>query len=406
MSSLAGREILGYKIHALIGRGGMGEVYRATHVKTGRNIAIKLLIHERGIDRFRNEARLQANVEHPNIARLYDLVEIEGRPALIIEFVEGPDLDEYLRQNPLLSTQAKLAIFQQIVTAIAHLHKLSITHRDIKPSNIKVQPNGHVKLIDFGIAKGVSSPTITASGQTVGTLDYMSPERLNGRHTVQSDIWSLGVMLYEMIMDKHPFRAEDDFTTRKAISKGEYVRIEKFPNLPVSDQKIGGIIQKCLQANPDRRFKDGSELLEAVNRFMRYGSRLSMSRTVPSLMRKGNTRRIAIGVLVLTALVVTGFLLVGDGSKKQDASQTHSVINPGTTSPAGADQIELVIRTNTASPAIITLPDGSRCPAPCTLKRPDGTEIDIEITAEGYRTYTTRLQFLKNDSKTFTLRRQ
>jgi serine/threonine-protein kinase len=96
MSTLVGKEIHGYQITKVIGKGGMGEVYHATHLKTNRPVAIKLLIHERGIDRFRNEARLQANVNHPNIARLYDLIEIQHRPALIIEYIDGLDLDIYL----------------------------------------------------------------------------------------------------------------------------------------------------------------------------------------------------------------------------------------------------------------------------------------------------------------------
>jgi hypothetical protein len=277
------------------------------------------------------------------------------------------------------------------------LHQLSVTHRDIKPSNIKVQKDGVVKLIDFGIAKGVTSPTITASGQTIGTLDYMSPERLDGRHTVQSDIWSLGVLLYEMITGKNPFKARDEFTMRKSISKGEYVRIENFPQISDSDVKVGGIITKCLQINPAKRFRNGKELEEAVNRFIRHGSLVRVGR--PGLGKFPAPGKITLAIAGVASLALIVILLTtgNGGAPAGQNSRAEKAASPA--------QVELVITTNTTGPAAVILPDGKRCPTPCTITREQGTEINVQIVADGFKPYSASLQFRKNDRKTFTLRR-
>ncbi|HEY7573604.1 MAG TPA: serine/threonine-protein kinase, partial [Thermoanaerobaculia bacterium] len=221
MSLSTGTRLGPYEILAPLGAGGMGEVYRARDERLRRDVAIKVLPEAVARDperlaRFQREAQLLAALNHPHIAGIYGLDDASGVQALVLELVEGETLAERLARGPMPVDEA-LAVARQIGEALEAAHEKGIVHRDLKPANVKITPGGAVKVLDFGLAKALAvdatapdvthSPTITAAatqaGVVIGTAAYMSPEQARGK-TVdkRSDIWSFGVVLYEMLTGK------------------------------------------------------------------------------------------------------------------------------------------------------------------------------------------------------------
>jgi serine/threonine protein kinase len=258
-----------YRLVDLLGAGGMGEVYRAVHIKLGRVVAIKALTETSGknqmLERFHNEAQLHARLHHPNIAMLFDFIESAGTPFIVMEYVDGKSLDDTIRTTGALPLCEALAIFHSVVEAIGYVHTNGILHRDIKSNNIKINSKGEVKLLDFGIAKGDTSPQLTAAGAVIGTLQYLSPEQvLGGQADERSDIWALGVLLYEMVSGKVPFDATTLGRLCESITKSEYVAPSNInPGLP---KTVEAIIVRCLKKNPTARYQSARELLQDLEK--------------------------------------------------------------------------------------------------------------------------------------------
>ena len=240
MPLTVGEKLGVYEILSPLGAGGMGEVYRARDSKLGREVAIKVLPeeftqHPQKLARFEREARLLASLNHPGIATLHGLEEAEGKPFLVMELVEGETLAEQISRGPVPVTEA-LTLSQQIAEALEAAHEKGVIHRDLKPANIKVDPEGHVKVLDFGLAKAFAdevpeselsqSPTLsrdaTRAGVILGTAAYMSPEQAKGK-TVdkRTDIFSFGIVLYEMLTGKRAFGGEDVSDVLAAILRME-----------------------------------------------------------------------------------------------------------------------------------------------------------------------------------------
>src|SRR5262249_7793392 len=158
------------------------------------------------LERFYNEARIQAQLLHPNIAVLYDFLEYNGQPLIIMEYIDGQTLSERIATMGCLPLPEALSIFQAVVGAIDYIHCHVVVHGDIKSNNIKIDPSGTVKLLDFGIAKSETTPNMTVTGGIIGTLEYLSPEQFKGGIAdMRSDIWALGVLFYEMLSGRVPF---------------------------------------------------------------------------------------------------------------------------------------------------------------------------------------------------------
>src|SRR6188472_2732223 len=206
MSTLVGTQLSGrYRLDAQVGAGGMSTVYRAFDSKLERQVAIKLLHREIAADsdqleRFRREARAVARLSHPHIVGVIDAGEDEGRPYIVFEYVEGETLKERIRRMGRLPIDESLAYAVEIARALGAAHAALIVHRDVKPQNVLIDPEGAAKVTDFGIARMLVDEGLTADGRVLGTTDYVSPEQALG-HQVngQSDIYSLGVVLYEML---------------------------------------------------------------------------------------------------------------------------------------------------------------------------------------------------------------
>ena len=267
-STLINSTIGEYRLVEKLGEGGMGEVYQGVHSKIGRVVAVKILSQASHgpefVERFLNEARIQGGLQHNNIVTLYDFLEYNGQPCIIMEYIEGRTLNECVRAWGGLPLADALRFFQSIVDAVDYVHSRGIVHRDIKSNNVKITPSGQVKLLDFGIAKSGASPALTVTGAFVGTLQYLSPEQLvGGIADVRSDIWSLGVLLYEMTTCHLPFDANTIGELCQKITKASYTPPSVMnQNVP---REVQNVIARCLKKNPSDRYQTARELLQDVN---------------------------------------------------------------------------------------------------------------------------------------------
>lgn len=252
-----------YEIVGKVGAGGMSDVYKAKDHILGRFVAIKVLKQEYSEDRnfvakFRSEAQSAAGLEHPNIVNIYDVGSEEGLYYIVMEYVEGITLKTYVEKKGQLTFKEAISIAIQVARGIESAHNKNIIHRDIKPQNIIISTEGKVKVTDFGIARAASSNTI--SSDVMGSVHYASPEQArNGFVDNRSDIYSLGIVMYEMVTGRVPF--DGDTTVAVAIQhlQEEMVIPSVYAqNLPISLEKI---ILKCAQKNPDRRYQSMAELL-------------------------------------------------------------------------------------------------------------------------------------------------
>jgi len=256
----AGDKLGPYEIVGPIGKGGMGEVYRATDTRLGRDVAIKVAA-EHFSERFEREARAIASLNHPNICRLYDV----GPNYLVMELIEGES-----PQGPLpLDTALHFAF--QIAEALEAAHEKGIVHRDLKPGNLKIAPGGVVKVLDFGLAKmggsaataSADSPTFTMgptqAGMILGTAGYMSPEQARGKEVDRrADVWAFGVVLYEMLTGKAPFQGETVTDTLAAV-------IEREPDLSRVPAKVRPLLKMCLEKDPQKRLRHIGDAMALVN---------------------------------------------------------------------------------------------------------------------------------------------
>lgn len=258
-----------YRLTDFLGEGGMGQVYRGIHSAIGRVVAIKVLnaslADQSFVERFRNEARIQASLQHPNIAMLYDFLDHGGQPCIVMEYIEGHTLTQRIRECQAIPVKEALRIFQSVAEALEYVHSQGVIHRDIKSNNIKITPTGQVKVLDFGIAKSGSSPSLTMTGGFVGTLQYLSPEQFKGeRANVRTDIWALGVLLYEMVTGHMPFEAETVGSLLEKISKCSYAQPSALnASIP---RDVQSVICRCLKKSPSDRYGSASELLLDVKR--------------------------------------------------------------------------------------------------------------------------------------------
>ena len=268
-----------YDVTALIGEGGMGQVYQATDTKLNRQVALKILPEAFASDpdrlvRFQREAQVLASLNHPGIAAIYGLEEADDTRALVLELVEGPNLADRIAQGPIPLNEA-LPIAKQIAEALEAAHEAGVIHRDLKPANIKVRPDGTVKVLDFGLAKALDttpegdpsqSPTLTAAatqmGVIMGTAAYMSPEQAKGR-TVdrRGDVWAFGAVLYEMLTGQRAFAGSDVSEVLASV----LAREPDWTLLPRDVSPVLGIyFRRCLQKDPKQRIGDVQDIRLAL----------------------------------------------------------------------------------------------------------------------------------------------
>jgi serine/threonine-protein kinase len=260
-STLAGR----YKIIEELGRGGMGVVYRAEDTKLKRMVALKFLPPElthisEVKERFMREAQAAAALDHPNICTVYEFDETEGTTFISMAYIEGQSLKEKIDSEPL-ELEESLKIATQVGEGLQEAHKKGIVHRDIKSANVMVTATGQAKIMDFGLARISGTTLLTKEGSTMGTIAYMSPEQARGEEVdLRTDIWSLGVVLYEMFSGQLPFKGEHEQSVVYAILNEQPKPVTDLRSeLPVS---IGQVVSKALEKDPENRYQQVEELLD------------------------------------------------------------------------------------------------------------------------------------------------
>ena len=282
-----------YEILSKVGAGGMSDVYKAKDHILSRFVAIKVLKQEFSEDssfvtKFRAEAQSAAGLEHPNIVNIYDVGSENGLYYIVMEYVEGITLKTYIEKKGQLSFKESASIAIQVARGIESAHNKNIIHRDIKPQNIIISTEGKVKVTDLGIAKATSSNTI--SSDVMGSVHYASPEQArNGFVDGRSDIYSLGIVMFEMVTGRVPFDGETTVAVALQHLQEEIARPSKYaPNLPISFEKI---ILKCTQKTPDRRYQTIEELLADIRRSLAHPDEDFV--TIAPLVDNGKTKVIS-----------------------------------------------------------------------------------------------------------------
>jgi TolB-like protein/Tfp pilus assembly protein PilF/predicted Ser/Thr protein kinase len=264
-TTFAGR----YQIIEELGEGGMGRVYRVLDKKLDEEVALKLVRPEiarekRTIERFQNELKLARKISHRNIGRMFDLGEEKGTHYITMEYVPGENLRTMIRMSGQLGVGTAVAVSKKVCEGLTEAHRLGIIHRDLKPSNIMIDREGNIRILDFGIARSVEGKGITGAGVVIGTPEYMSPEQVEGKETDgRSDIYSLGVVLYEMLTGRVPFDGETPFVIGiKHKSETPRDPRELNPQIPVG---LSRLILKCLEKDREKRYQSADDVFAELS---------------------------------------------------------------------------------------------------------------------------------------------
>ena len=304
---MIGKTLGHYQIEELLGRGGMGEVYRAVDTELGRAVAIKVLPEPLAADperlkRLRREARALASVHDPRIATLFSFEQADGHHFLVMELVEGVDLAQRISQGPLPAAES-LTIVRDIAAGLSKAHDKGIVHRDLKPANIRFDAEGNLKILDFGIAHLSEETQITVPGTSLGTPSYMSPEQIRGEPVdPRSDVFSLGVMLYELIAGTRPFTGPTHAAIFESIAQTQPPSLRQAaPNAPAAADTV---VRRALQKNPADRYQDVADMARDL------GPDPALMVSSPWLTGRSFSWKPLLAVLTLVLVVVAGLALV------------------------------------------------------------------------------------------------
>jgi eukaryotic-like serine/threonine-protein kinase len=318
MSTLLGTSLNGrYRLEARIASGGMSTVYRATDVTLERQVAVKLMNREVASDsdlleRFRREARAVAQLSHPHIVGVIDAGEDDARPYIVFEYVEGETLKERIRRLGRLPIPEAVAYSIEIARALGAAHSRHIVHRDVKPQNVLIDQEGSAKVTDFGIARTLEEDGLTADGRVLGTTDYVSPEQALGQHVSgQSDLYSLGIVLYEMLTGEVPFRGENQVAVAMKHVREEIPDVQS--KRPEVSAALAAVLETTTAKRESDRYADDTELiadledvlgLETARAGSVTGEVTTVLRTLPS------TAQQRVPLRLRHRVVVAGMLLV------------------------------------------------------------------------------------------------
>jgi serine/threonine protein kinase len=325
MALTIGTQIGSYEITQLLGKGGMGEVYRARDNTLGRDVAIKSLPEifasdSERVARFEREAKILAALNHPHVAAIYGFEKNDRAPFLILELVEGETLAERISRGPIAVKDA-LQIARQVADALESAHEKGVIHRDLKPANIKITPEGKVKVLDFGLAKAFSSeqsntqlsqsPTLsiaaTNAGVILGTAAYMSPEQAKGSLSVdaRSDIFSFGCVLYEMLTGRQVFYGE----TIPEVLASVLAREPDFTRLsPELNPRLHELVQRCLAKDLKKRWHAAGDLRVEIETILTDPRGVEFRAKVATRWLTGNVVAIALAALLIGALIAAAVL--------------------------------------------------------------------------------------------------
>jgi serine/threonine protein kinase len=305
----------------------MGNVYRALDKQLNEEVALKLIRPEVGsdkktVERFSNELKLARKIVHKNVGRMYELMEEKGTRFITMEYVSGQDLRGLIRQSGQLAVGTTINIAKQVCEGLIEAHKLGVVHRDLKPSNIMIDKEGNVRIMDFGIASSLSTKGITGAGVMIGTPEYMSPEQVEAKEVDhRSDIYSLGIMLYEMVTGRVPFEGDTPFTIGMK-QKDEVPKDPKELNTQIP-YDLSSVILRCLEKDKDKRYHSAGEVrseLTNIEKGIPTTERVTPKRkpiTSKEINVSFGLKKLLIPVLIVMALMVTGFIIWSPWKQKE-----------------------------------------------------------------------------------------
>jgi serine/threonine-protein kinase len=326
-------EVAGYEVQAVLGRGGMGVVFKARHHKLNRLVALKMLAGAHAgpqeLGRFRREAEAVATLRHPNIVQVYDVGAVVDRPYFTMELIEGGSLAQRLASGPMSVRQAA-ELVATLACAVQFAHKSGIVHRDLKPANILLMADGTPKIADFGLARSMQAgPEFTLSGTRLGTPSYMAPEQALGRTSAIGpavDVYALGAILYECLTGQPPFQGESAVETERRVIADEPVPPRR--RNPTIPRDLETICLKCLEKNPSRRYASAQDLADDLHRFLDGKPVLArpvgiIERTVKWARRRPATAILLAALVVLLAVSLGIFLWLQQQEQARRTEKGH-----------------------------------------------------------------------------------
>ena len=398
METLVGKIVDNYKILEVIGRGGMGVVYKALDESLDKLMALKMIDpmlarDENFLKRFKTEARALAILENTNIVTVHALRDTNLGVFMVMEYVEAKTLSEWIQEKGPFSWEDTITISKQLLNALGHAHGVGVIHRDIKPSNILVNADLKVKVTDFGLAKVIRQhgPSSTVTQMRAGTLYYMSPEQVKGLKNVdfRSDIYSLGMTLYEMVVGKTPFEKTDsDFSIQKRIVEGEIPPPTKFNS--TIPKPLAKIITKAIDKNPLKRYQSAEEMNEDV---LNYESSITQVVTSqPSRPKLPSLKSVFMVVTLLLVLTLT-YILVMDPMN----------IFSGKDLPPIPDKTDMAIISVITEPdnATIFVDDSAVGKTPIRETKIKAGLVSVQIVKDGFLPLDTLLNVTKNQNTSY-----
>ncbi len=392
-----------YEIIEELGAGGMGKVFKAYDHKVNEVVALKLIrpeigVNEKAIERFKNELKFARKITHRNICRMHDLGDEGFLHYITMEFVAGEDLKRFIRRAGPLSTGKTILITKQVAEGLAEAHRLGVVHRDLKPQNVMIDQEGNAKIMDFGIARFLAAEGVTGTGVMIGTPEYMSPEQAELKEVdPRADIYSLGVVMYEMITGRVPFEGQ---TPLSIAMKHKTDRARPVRDLnPLASVGLANIIAKCMEKDPEKRYQTVQELLDDLNRaeqdlatgervvpkkILRATAEVAVGTEAPK--KKWLVPAVALGVVAVAAVVVFIILPKGGGpapagEEGKTAVREEGKPQPGQVAPAVVEKKDAGQSTN--------IPAGGGAAAKDAAKTADKTEANPDAKKSDAKTPVT-----------------
>jgi len=404
-----------YEIIEKLGSGGMGNVYRAMDKKINEEVALKfinpaIIADEKSIERFKNELKMTRKITHRNVCRVYDLSEVEGIPYITMEYIPGEDLKSIIQMTGRLSLGRAIFIAKQVCEGLAEAHRLGVIHRDLKPRNIMMDKRGHVRIMDFGVARSLQTKGITGGGMMIGTPEYMSPEQAKGEKAdLRADIYTLGIILFEMVTGKAPFEGD----TSLSIALKHQSEIPPDPrefNSQISD-KLSHVILKCLEKDNERRYQNAEELFSALSEIEEEIS--TEERFHPKKKTRAISPRKRIsplfvpGILIALIVIIVGYVFIhrisqGGGMKWKNsiAVLPFEDLSPQRNQGPFCEEMTIAIITKLSSI------EGLKVPPDHSTKRYRDTEKDIREIGKELNVKTILVPYLKREEDKITVTAQ